>query len=257
MHNIQIFTYYGSDVRTLEQDNDIWFVAKDVCDILGLANSREAISVLDDDEKMTVRNSDSHSGQRGGAQFINMINESGLYALVFRSNKPEAKAFSRWVRKEVLPQIRRTGSYSMTKEQPALPSGVIEGARIIFEATGIKDNQAALALDKIYRSYTGRSALNTGEILLEAPEKQQLLTPTEIAEHFGFAQPKTGARVINKILADAGYQRKVAGKYWEPSEAGACYCVMLDTNKKHSDGTPVRCLKWTSTIIPIIECLLA
>ena len=209
MHNIQIFTYYGSDVRTLEQDNDIWFVAKDVCDILGLANSREAISVLDDDEKMTVRNSDSHSGQRGGAQFINMINESGLYALVFRSNKPEAKAFSRWVRKEVLPQIRRTGSYSMTKEQPALPSGVIEGARIIFEATGIKDNQAALALDKIYRSYTGRSTLTTGEIQLEAPNKQQLLTPTEIAEHFGFAKSKTGARVINKILADAGYQGKV------------------------------------------------
>ena len=98
----------------------------------------------------------------------------------------------------------------------SLKQGLSAGgcARIIFEATGIKDNQAALALDKIYRSYTGRSTLTTGEIQLEAPNKQQLLTPTEIAEHFGFAKSKTGARVINKILADAGYQGKVETVQW-------------------------------------------
>lgn len=110
---LQVFNYKDTVVRTVERDGEVWFVAKDVCDVLGLSNAREAISVLDDDEKMTVRNSDSHSGQRGGAQMLNIISESGMYALVFRSSKPEAKAFSKWVRSEVLPQIRRKGSYSL------------------------------------------------------------------------------------------------------------------------------------------------
>ena len=95
---LQVFSYYGSDVRTLEQDNGIWFVAKDVCDILGLTNPTEALKQLDEDEKNTLRISE---GNRGNPN-TNIISESGLYALIFRSNKPEARAFSRWVRKDYL-----------------------------------------------------------------------------------------------------------------------------------------------------------
>ena len=105
---LQIFTYKNNEVRTAEVDGEVWFVAKDVCDILDIANSRDAISELDDDEKNTVAIND---GNRGNPN-TNIISESGVYALVFKSRKPEAKAFSRWVRHEVLPQIRKTGTYN-------------------------------------------------------------------------------------------------------------------------------------------------
>lgn len=109
-NSLQIFSYKGTRVRTVERDGEVWFVAKDVCDVLELSNAREAISSLDEDEKNTVRISD---GNRGNPT-LNVINEPGLYALVFRSNKPEAKVFSRWVRHEVLPKIRKTGSYKLS-----------------------------------------------------------------------------------------------------------------------------------------------
>ena len=108
---LQVFEYKGMNVRTIERDGEVWFVVKDVCDVLGLTNARMAVSELDDDEKMTVSNTDGHSGQRGGAQMFNVISEPGLYALVLKSRKPEAKEFSRWVRHEVLPAIRQHGGY--------------------------------------------------------------------------------------------------------------------------------------------------
>ena len=85
---LQVFSYEGQQVRTVEKDGETWFVAKDVCDILEIQNVTQAINQLDDDEKMTLCNSEGHSGQRGGAQFMNVITESGVYALVFRSRKP-------------------------------------------------------------------------------------------------------------------------------------------------------------------------
>lgn len=112
----RIFFYKdGQQVRTTEIDGDTWFFAKDVCDILEIKNARDAMNALDNDEKMTVGNSDGHSGKRGGAQNYNVINESGLYTLILRSTKPEAKPFRRWVTHEVLPSIRKHGAY-LTKQ---------------------------------------------------------------------------------------------------------------------------------------------
>ena len=201
---LQVFDYHGSAIRTVDRDGDIWFVAKDVCDVLELSNSRMAVQELDEDEKGV-----SKIYTPGGIQDMTVISEAGLYALVLRSNKPEAKAFSRWVRHDVLPQIRQTGSYSIFKDNPALPSGVIEGARLIFETAGITGNQCALALDRVYRSYTGRSALDTGNITLKAPTNNQLLTPTDIGRHFGLK-----AKRVNQILAGAGFQHKIHDR-WE------------------------------------------
>ena len=127
MNALQVFNYNGNDIRITDDNGDIWFVAKDVCDILGIKNTTDAIKPLDDEEKMTLDNFEGHSGKAGGAQMINIISESGFYTLVLRSNKPEAKPFRRWVTKDVLPQIRKTGSYSLLKEQPKLPDGVIDG----------------------------------------------------------------------------------------------------------------------------------
>lgn len=77
---LQVFNYNGSTVRTIEKDNEVWFVAKDVCSILELSNPTEALKSLDDDEKMTLSNTEGHSGQRGGAQSYNVINEPGVYS---------------------------------------------------------------------------------------------------------------------------------------------------------------------------------
>ncbi len=87
-----------------DEEGEPWFVAKDVCEILGLTNPTEAIRSIDPEDKSTLRISE------GGPE-VNIINESGLYTLIMRSNKPEAKQFKRWVTSEVLPSIRKHGAY--------------------------------------------------------------------------------------------------------------------------------------------------
>ena len=108
----KVFEFQGKGVRTISDEKGIlWFVAKDVCDIVALGNTSEAMKRLDDDEKSTLRISD------GGPE-VNIINESGLYSLLLRSNKLEAKKFKKWVTSDVLPSIREKGSYGVT---PVLP----------------------------------------------------------------------------------------------------------------------------------------
>lgn len=103
-----VFDFHAHQVRVVLKDGEPWFVAKDVCDTLGYANSRKAVGDhLDDDEK-GVTSSDT----LGGQQKLAIISESGLYALVLRSRKPEARKFAKWVTAEVLPAIRKTGGYS-------------------------------------------------------------------------------------------------------------------------------------------------
>lgn len=98
--------YKNSPVRIVEKGGEPWFVAKDVCDILALGNPRSSIALLDEDER-GVHSMDTPSGK----QEMGIISEAGLYSLILRSRKPEAKAFKRWVTHEVLPSIRKTGAY--------------------------------------------------------------------------------------------------------------------------------------------------
>ena len=181
---LQVFRYTEAhQIRTTVIDGEPWFVAKDVCDVLGIQNIRQNVKSLDDDEKMTVANPDSHSGQRGGAQFLNVINEAGLYKLTFRSKKPNAKEFTRRVTHEILPSIRKTGSYTIPeKRKPAvivsqdkkpLPqtSAPIKAADKIytkaFKAKTDKDFQAVLALDQAFIDTFGRSALEIAGLRIE------------------------------------------------------------------------------------------
>lgn len=107
MNNITEFNFNSMDVRVIDKDNNPWFVLNDVCKILEINNPSQAISYLDDDEKNTLI---INEGNRGNPEKA-IINESGLYSLVLRSRKPEAKRFKKWVTSEVLPAIRKTGSY--------------------------------------------------------------------------------------------------------------------------------------------------
>lgn len=105
-----LFTYEGHDIRLIiDADGNPWFVAKDVCDVLGITNNRDALAALDDDEKNTVGIADGTPGNPNKA----IINEPGLYSLVLRSRKPEAKAFKRWITHEVIPSIRKRGFYGI------------------------------------------------------------------------------------------------------------------------------------------------
>lgn len=110
---LQTFDFNDAAVRVMMRDEQPWFVAADVCRVLDLSNPSMACEALDEDEKMTLSNTEGHSGKRGGAQSYNVISESGLYALVFKSRKPEAKAFRKWVTSEVLPALRQTGKYEV------------------------------------------------------------------------------------------------------------------------------------------------
>jgi len=108
--SLQLFEYSGHQVRTVLLNGQPGFVAADLCKILDIKNSRDALASLDLDEK-GVATIDTPGGQ----QQMRVVNEPGMYSLVLRSRKKEAKKFKRWVTHEVLPQIRATGSYSAPK----------------------------------------------------------------------------------------------------------------------------------------------
>lgn len=104
------FNASSQDLTSILVENEPFFVAKDICNILELDNVTNALSKLDSDEKLTLKI--LRSGQNRN---VNCVSESGLYALIMRSNKPEAKAFRKWVTKEVLPSIRKKGFYAVKK----------------------------------------------------------------------------------------------------------------------------------------------
>lgn len=110
-NEIMNFNFEGADVRVkTDNNNEPWFVAKDVCRVLEIKEPHRSVASLDEDEKgchtMTTL---------GGEQKMTVVNEAGLYSLIMRSRKPEAKAFKRWVTHEVLPSIRKSGGYIAAK----------------------------------------------------------------------------------------------------------------------------------------------
>ena len=114
---IQIFNYKEQQVRTVDIDGEAWFVAKDVCDILGLKNITNALKSLDKDE-LTFKLLKSGGEKRE----MKLVNESGIYNLIFRSYKPVAKQFRHWVTHDVLPSIRKHGAYIANAQIEALIS---------------------------------------------------------------------------------------------------------------------------------------
>lgn len=130
------FDFHDHQLRSLtDEAGDPWFVAKDVCDILGISNNRDAIRQLDPDEKSTVGIPDGTSGNPNKT----IISEPGLYKLIMRSRKPEAKEFQRWVTHTVLPSIRRHGTYTAPTptddDDPTLIARALLAAQHVIETT--------------------------------------------------------------------------------------------------------------------------
>ena len=130
MNEIQIFNSveFGT-IRTIQIDNEPWFVAKDITDRLGFVNGRKAVTDHVDEEDKGVTKCDT----LGGEQTVTIINESGLYSLVLTSKLESAKKFKHWITSEVIPQIRRTGSYNFEEKIPKTFSAALRLAANLQE----------------------------------------------------------------------------------------------------------------------------
>lgn len=148
--NTQLFNFNDTEISVIiDENNNPLFIAKEICSILEISNSRQAIQNLDDDEKLT---SVLHTS--GQNRQVNVITESGLYSLVIRSNKPEAKKFKKWVTSEVLPSIRKHGAYlTDTKIEEVLTNPDL----LIGLATQLKQEREEKArLQKVIKNQTAK-----------------------------------------------------------------------------------------------------
>lgn len=250
MNDLTVFKFEGTrEVRTVIKDGEPWFVAKDICDILGIQNTSDAVRNLDDDELVSEK---AISG--GQVREMLCVSESGLYALVMRSNKPQAKAFRKWVTSEVLPAIRKTGQYTVTATNmisEEFTSRAFAALRSIAVTAGLEGNAATVSADNAMKRIHNISPLNLLQIELKTPDQQRLLTPTQIAERLKLSGP----REANLILAAKGFQTR-EGKRWLPTDTGKPFAVLLDTGKQHSSGVMVQQLKWKESILSELENLI-
>lgn len=146
-NEIQKFDFKGSSLRTLtDEAGEPWFVAKDVCDILGMSNPSMVVTALDKDEVAQIDPKDYLGSENRSNQAVNIVSEPGLYKLIMRSRKPEAKEFQRWVTHEVLPQIRKTGGYIPTSESDS-DEDIMARAVLVAQKTIERKNQQLQAKD--------------------------------------------------------------------------------------------------------------
>ena len=187
MNELQIFDYNGLQVRTVEKDGEAWWVLSDVCRVLELSDTRRTAERLDEDELTRLR---LHSG--GQSREMYAINESGLYNVILRSDKPQAKPFRKWVTSEVLPTIRKTGQYN------AKPNKALEIKEINAR---VRLSNAFLKLAKVdtlsseYKNILVAKAAEalTGFQLIPLPQSEQkMYTATEIGEMFGVSAQRIG-----------------------------------------------------------------
>ena len=196
-NQITPFEFHGNDVRALtDEHGDPWFIAKDICDVLGLGNITEALRALDDDEKSNFRNSEV--AQNGGRAPL-IVSEAGFYKLVLRSRKPVAKEFQRWVTHEVLPQIRRTGGY--------IPINDTDDEKLILaKAVGIFQ-RTVREKDRIIE--TQRGELETVKPLAMLGEAfvgtDGTMSVTQAARHLQTIDRTMSRDTIYGILRGAGY----------------------------------------------------
>ena len=196
MTDLQIFNNdrFGQ-VRIVSVDGELMFVAKDVCDCLEITKYRDAISRLDSDERGSVK-----LDTPGGKQDIAAINEYGLYNLVLSSRKPEAKEFKRWITHDVIPAIRKTGSYSMV-----IPQTLPEALRAYADEVESHNATKAIVAQQEQQIAEFKPVKDYVDKILSS---KSCLAITQIAADYGLS-----AQELNKILHEAGLQRKV-GDQW-------------------------------------------
>ena len=147
---LSTFNFESNSIRTLAINNEPWFVAVDVCNALDIANSRDALLKLDEDEKTTVGLTDSQAGN--GAQSISIISESGMYTLILRCRDAVKKGsvphrFRKWVTAEVLPAIRKTGKYE-SKTTVDDRTGLRNAVNMLVSKKGLIYSEAVVVIHR-------------------------------------------------------------------------------------------------------------
>jgi anti-repressor protein len=226
--NVQPFDFKGNQVRILaDKKGEPWFVAKDVCNVLGITNNRDAISELDTDEKNTVVITDGIPGNPNKT----IVSEAGLYRLVMKSRKPEAKEFQRWVTHEVLPSIRRHGVYATDVTIDSILNDPDFGIRLL---TDLKDERArrreaerAIEAQKPKVLFADAVATSKRSILIG-----------ELAKILKQNGVKTGQNRLFKQLREDGFLMKRNGNPNMPTQKSMELGLfeVKETSIAHSDG---------------------
>lgn len=234
MSNIIPFEFETNALRVhLDELGQPWFNANDVCTVLDLGNPRQAIKShvhSDDVQKMDTID------DLGRTQQANHVNESGLYALIFGSAKESANRFKRWVTAEVLPAIRKTGTY--TASAVALPTPTqdcVSALLLIGEAVakvpGVKRGIAMAATLTCIQENTGLSVETMRRALPACNEPLAAVNPTRLGEQIGLS-----ARTINLRLAALGFQQRNDRDEWELTEAGQAWGEALPYSRNGHSG---------------------
>jgi hypothetical protein len=206
------------------------------------------VKLVDEDDLRKVEVIDSI----GRKQQAWAVDEPGLYQLLLGSNVEKAKPFRKWVTAEVLPTIRKTGSYSTLSYQPSSLTPVsreFKAALSLAKAIGFVGNQAILSANKAIRKLQGVDCLELLEAThLIADSQEALLTSTEVGQRLGVSRNQ-----INPMLEKAGllkgYRDHKNRQQWELTEIGKIYGLYQGTGKANSDGTPIRQIKWNASLI--------
>lgn len=222
MNELQVFENpdFGQ-VRTVTKDGEPWFVAADVCRALEVDPT--ATRRLDDDEKNTLRLTQGTSGNPN----VTIVNEPGLYSLVLGSRKPEAKNFKRWITHEVIPSIRKTGSYSI--QEPETPAQLRAKAMMINAKTRLF-NAAMKAVDRFQMSPVALEALGipmieefTGVKTGYRPRIETTYSATELGAEFGVSANKIGRIAKDNGLKTDEYGITVLDKSRSSDKLVPCF----------------------------------
>ena len=232
----QIFSKENlGSVRTIFANNEVWFCAKDVCGILEIKNVTQAVKRLDEDERSMF-----NIGRQGNTNFIN---ESGLYTLILRSDKKEAKPFRKWITSEVIPAIRKTGMYmtdnvwdTITNNPEKLGEVLINYGKVKRELEQLEEeNQIQKQLIAEYKPIK--------EYVDTILSSEDTMTTTQIAADYGFS-----AYELNKTLNEQRVVRKVGGQwilYIEYMNKGYTKSETMTVKKKDGTDKVVANTKWT------------
>ncbi|MCP3968257.1 MAG: phage antirepressor, partial [Lentisphaerae bacterium] len=174
---VAMFNFEDANVRVINKNEEPWFVAKDVCDVLGFKYASDATKYLDEEEKALINNPSFTSNPNGD---VSIINESGLYSLILRSRKPNAKKFKRWVTGEVLPSIRKHGAY-------ATPDTI---ENMLTDPDSMIKVLTALKQERKEKEKLIPKAAHSDLVC----DSESLFTTTQIAKRLG-----TGAQSLNKF----------------------------------------------------------
>ena len=230
MENLQLFNYEKHEVRTLVIDSEPWFVGKDVAEVLGYEDTKKAIKSHVEEEDRWGGKTDTPYiiDSLGRKQYPTFINESGLYSLILSSKLPSAKKFKRWVTSEVLPALRKTGSYSI---QPTVPKtykeALIAQQKVLAELIVQVEKNEKLELEN---EEMKPKALYHDLIL----NCKDLVSISVIAKDYGMSATK-----LNTYLHNKGIQFK-QGKTWllYKDYANEGYASSKTHNYCGDDGMP-------------------